>query len=73
MHNRKQLILNHCLYVLSWANVGPAMPALGAWGWRFVKVATRTCANIPHYIIDSEDAGSRVRSKGHEQGLQRVV
>ena len=31
------------------------MPELSALGRRFASVATRTGANMPHYIIDSED------------------
>ena len=55
MHNGKQLLLNHCIYVWSWANVGSAMPELSALDRRCASVATRTGANMPHYIIDSED------------------
>ena len=49
-------------------------------GPRCASVATRTGANMPHYIIDSEDVlpnrqfcGSMARLEGHEQGLQRDV
>ena len=55
IHNGKQLLLNHCIYVLSWASVGSAMPELSALGQRCASVTTRTRANMPHYIIDSED------------------
>ena len=55
MHNWKQLLLNHCIYVLSWANVGSAMPELSALGRRCASVATRTGANIPYYSRDSEN------------------
>ena len=50
------------------------MPELSALGRRCASVVTRTGANMPHYIIDSEDiCGSRARLEGHEQGLQRDV
>ena len=55
MHNGKQLLLNHCIYVRSWANVGSAMLELSALGRRCASVATRTGANMPHYISESED------------------
>ena len=55
MHSWKQLLINHCIYVWSWANVGSAMPELSALGRRCASVATRTGANMPHYIIDSDD------------------
>ena len=55
MHNGKQLLLNHRIYELSWANVGSAMSALGASGRRCVSAATRTGANISHYSCDNED------------------
>ena len=55
MHNGKQLLLNHCIYVLSWANVGSAMAELSALGRRCASVAPRTGVHMHYYIIDSED------------------
>ena len=54
------------------------MLELSALGRRCASVATRTGANMPHYISESEDVlpdicGSRARLEGHEQGLQRDV
>ena len=40
---------------MSWANVGPAMPALGALGRRCPSVATRTGANMPRSSIGSDN------------------
>ena len=72
IHNGKHLLLNRCIYVLSWASAGSAMPELSALGQRCASVTTRTGANMPHHIIDSEDdlpnrhLPNRARLEGHE-------
>ena len=54
-HNGKQLLLNHCICLLIWTNVGSAMPELNALGRRYASVATRTGANISRYGSDNEN------------------
>ena len=53
MHNGYQLLVNHCIYQLSWANVGPAMQTLGALGRRCASAATRTGCSAKQTFVDT--------------------